>query len=61
MASLLCQKVIEVAKSRDHGWVDYLCSRPGGVEKYHKSAYVKEAMIKGKMVVVARECILIEQ
>ena len=46
------KKFIEVAKSQDHGWVDYLWPKPGDVEKYHKSAYVKKAMIEGKMVVV---------
>lgn len=46
------KEFIKVAKTKGSGWVDYPWPQPGDVEKSRKSAYVKKAMIDGKMVVV---------
>lgn len=46
------REFINVAKSKGQGWVDYPWPKPGDVEKSKKSAYVKKAMVNGKMVVV---------
>ncbi len=43
---------IEVARSEGTGWVDYLWPKPGDVERYQKSTYVRKAMVDGKMFVV---------
>jgi len=46
------REFINVAKSKGQGWVDYPWPKPGDVEKSQKSAYVKKAIVDGKMVVV---------
>lgn len=46
------REFINVAKIKGKGWVDYPWPKPGDVEKSQKSAYVKKAMIDGKMIVV---------
>ena len=46
------KEFIEVASTKGSGWVDYPWPKPGDVEKSHKSAFVKKAMIDGEMVVV---------
>lgn len=46
------KEFISVAKSRGEGWVDYPWPKPGDVEISQKSAFVKKAIVDGKMVVV---------
>lgn len=46
------REFINVAKNKGLGWVDYPWPKPGDVVKSQKSAYVKKAIVDGKMVVV---------
>ncbi|WP_345976149.1 cache domain-containing protein [Sulfurimonas sp. HSL3-7] len=43
---------IEVARNKGDGWVNYFWPKPGDVERYQKSTYVRKAMVDGKMFVV---------
>lgn len=43
---------IEVARSKGDGWVDYVWPKPGDVERYQKSTYVRKVMVDGRMFVV---------
>jgi methyl-accepting chemotaxis protein len=45
-------EMIEVVKTKDSGWVDYMWPKPGSDRPSKKSSYVKKAKMGGEIVIV---------